>query len=428
VPLPDASRLDRNPGPALARRFRQLGLTREYLRSMTGRGDDLLSPLTPTRAAEFTPGPAAAALLLFFCGRPVLAETAAEAVGPDLLDQLLACGLLIPAGPSRLTAPFHLRIVQGLYLFSDYLGGDSEAVMGAGETTAVLFRAGCPAGRVDRALDLGCGAGTIALLLAGRAHQVVGTDINPRAIALARLNASVNRLENVAFRMGDVFDPVAGELFDLILAQPPYYPNPSGAGQVFLHGGARGDEISRRVVDGLPRHLAPGGRAVLFTSWPEDAPRAWPEVLRVVEFTTGRQERHGTRQSLDIIEHAGPGGAWSAAYQVAADRWGLLDSRRVSAVIASEALARGPREALLGARLRLPAGAGTFREDSQLFLRSPSDPLAGFVPIDEATWEVLAAVDRAPDTRSAIATFPSSMDALRVVERALHSGFLVPAG
>lgn len=46
----------------------------------------------------------------------------------------------------------------------------------------------------------------------------MGTDINPRAITLARLNAAINGIRNVEFRLGDGFAPVAGETLDLIVS------------------------------------------------------------------------------------------------------------------------------------------------------------------------------------------------------------------
>lgn len=99
------------------------------------------------------------------------------------------------------TFPYHLRIVRGLYLFSDYLGeGDPDAVMGAGETTAILYQAAKPARSVERLLDLSCGAGTLALLLAKDAAEVLATDINPRAVALGAFNAAINGIRDVEFR------------------------------------------------------------------------------------------------------------------------------------------------------------------------------------------------------------------------------------
>ena len=74
---------------------------------------------------------------------------------------------------------------------------------------------------------------------------MIGTDINPRAIALARANATLNGIGNVEFRAGNLYEPVQGDEFDLIVSQPPYYPALPGSEKTFLHGGPRGDELSR---------------------------------------------------------------------------------------------------------------------------------------------------------------------------------------
>ena len=424
VALPDVSRLSAGPGALLSARFRSLGLTRDFIRAMTGPGDDLRHPLTATREALFRDDAPAVALRLLFCRETVTAAEAASALGETLMESALDTGLLEQPEPARLASVFHLRLVRGLYLFSDYLGQERDAVMGAGETTAILFQAGRPAARIRRALDLGCGAGTLALLLAADADEVTGTDINPRAIALARLNAAVNGIANSEFRVGDVYSPVRGEVFDLILSQPPYYPrgagNESGAEQTFLHGGDRGDELAERVVAAAPAHLSDGGRALVFTSWPEDRQPFRAESAQVLELRTNRREVHGTRQSLNVIQKTPDSSGWAALFEVPADYWDRITSQRIDQLFTAEELLRGPRERLLAASLRLPEGAAIFREGPQFLLRCPPESLIGLAPIPDETWDVISAVDRA-------ATVAASGQDLAAVSGALRRGLLVPA-
>jgi SAM-dependent methyltransferase len=424
VPLPDISRLGRSPGAALSRRFQEIGLTRDAVRALTERGDDLRSPLVPTREALYSGEAPAIGVRLFFCREPVDRAEAADCLGSGLLDAALGAGVLAAAGADRFVAPFHLRTVLGLYLFSDYLGSHPDAVMGAGETTAILYQAGRPERPVGRVLDLGCGAGTLALLLAGHAREVVGTDINARAIALAAFNASINGIGNVDFRCGDLFAPVEGERFDLAVSQPPYYPAPAGASQTFLHGGPVGDELALRVAAGIPARLAPGGRGVLFTSWPEGRGPLAGDAARLLELYTERREVHGTRQCIDVIENAEPGSGWSARFAVPADSWGFVTSRRIDRLIAAEELLRAGTEMLLAARLRLPEGTEAFREESQAILHGPPDSLIGFTPLDDAAWEAIAAVNAAPDVRSGLDALPEGEAALAAVEAALRRGLL----
>ena len=77
---------------------------------------------------------------------------------------------------------------------------------------------------IDSLLEWGCGAGTLALLLACLTGRATGTDFNPRAIHLARWNVAVNGIANLEFRCGDGFASVAREQFECIVSQPPYHP------------------------------------------------------------------------------------------------------------------------------------------------------------------------------------------------------------
>jgi methylase of polypeptide subunit release factors len=90
----------------------------------------------------------------------------------------------------------------------------------------------------------------------------VAVDIGARAVAMARLNAVLNGADRVEVRGGDLYAPVSGARFDLILANPPFVPAPR-RGPAYHSGGPRGDRVLRRVVTGLAAHLRSGGRAVI---------------------------------------------------------------------------------------------------------------------------------------------------------------------
>ena len=125
-----------------------------------------------------------------------------------------------------------------------------------------------------RAVDIGCGGGAAAIAIA---HQfphaeVIGTDVNPRALELAAVNGRLARAANLALRQSDLFDGLEG-YFDLIVSNPPYILDEDE--RPYRHGGGeRGAEISRRIVEeGLDR-LRPGGSLMLYTgvaiSGPDD--------------------------------------------------------------------------------------------------------------------------------------------------------------
>ncbi len=82
----------------------------------------------------------------------------------------------------------------------------------------------------DYVLDLGCGTGIQAVFAAEKARKVVATDVNPLAVKCTWINALINGVAGkVEVRLGDLFEPVKGEVFDLIIFNPPYLPvNPQG--------------------------------------------------------------------------------------------------------------------------------------------------------------------------------------------------------
>jgi SAM-dependent methyltransferase len=318
-----------------------------------------------------------------------------------LRDALLDSGALRRTVEGDLQAPFHLRVAERLYLFSDYLGTHPDAVMGAGETTELLYQAALPQQPIDSLLDWGCGAGTLALLLARLTGQVTGTDINPRAIHLARWNAAVNRIANVEFRCGDGFAPVAGEQFECIVSQPPYYPCPADntSSHVFLHGGPKGDEIARLLIDALPAHLAGSqARAFILASWPTQAVLPQPDSLCLLELYTAVGDVPGTRQSLAVFLQ----GAGRDCIEVPADCWGHVSRARIEQLLAAHHHARSPLP--LPPLERLP-GVTRFHEGQQAYLCFRPDSLLGITPATEAEWRCLTDPSTAaePLRRSALA-------------------------
>lgn len=135
---------------------------------------------------------------------------------------------------------------------------------------------------VARALDVGTGNGIQALLASRHAKAVVATDVNPRGLAFAALNARLNGVGNVELRRGNLFEPTAGERFDLITCNPPYVISPE-ARYAYRDSGLPGDAVSRQVVEEAPAYLEEGGFAHLLVSWAHPPGDPWPTVERWVE-------------------------------------------------------------------------------------------------------------------------------------------------
>ena len=128
-------------------------------------------------------------------------------------------------------------------------------------------------------LDLCCGAGVHAILGASTAERTVGVDLNPRAVNFARLNALFNDAWNAVFMEGDLYGPVVGERFDLIVANPPFVPAPAQQ-LAWRDGGPSGADVLRRIVGALPDFLASDGTAQIVTHVAERDGESYLERIR----------------------------------------------------------------------------------------------------------------------------------------------------
>jgi SAM-dependent methyltransferase len=109
-------------------------------------------------------------------------------------------------------------------------------------------------------LELCSGTAVAGMLGARRfARRVTAIDITERSSRFARFNASLNGIDGVRVLQGDLYAPIAGESYDLILAHPPYVPSLESR-YVFRDGGEDGEEVTRRILAGLADHLRPGGQ------------------------------------------------------------------------------------------------------------------------------------------------------------------------
>ena len=150
---------------------------------------------------------------------------------------------------------------------------DERALIPRPETELLAELAVSALGSSGRALDLCCGTGCLAITMALErpSCDIWAADLSPAALSLARENAA--RLGAcVTFRQGDLFAPLQGETFDLIVSNPPYIPSaecPALQEEVLyepvmaLDGGTDGLDFYRRIAREAPMHLTRGGWIML---------------------------------------------------------------------------------------------------------------------------------------------------------------------
>ncbi|GAA3132715.1 class I SAM-dependent methyltransferase [Planomonospora alba] len=223
--------------------------------------EELVPALRATRDGD----PLGTLIRLWWLGVPVEPPAGLPAA------ELTAAGLLAADGP-RVVSRVHLQPWEtGGYVVSDrkVRPGDpalrADHVVGAGGASANLAQL-VSRRPVDAALDLGTGCGVQVLHLAGRAGRITATDVNPRALELARLSWALSGIEGVDAREGSLFEPVEGERFDLVVSNPPFVISPAGR-FTYRESGFEADGFCRDLVRQAPRFLNPGGTCQLLANW-----------------------------------------------------------------------------------------------------------------------------------------------------------------
>ena len=421
--------------------------------------------------------PASVAMRLFMFRDRATEGEADDLLGRGLRLRLQDAGLLITK-TDGLTCPWDLNILDDLFLLCDDLGGGGAAVMGAGLSSLIACRAAFPRKPLRSILDLGCGAGTAALAYAPWAPRILGTDINPRAIRLSRINAAFNDIRGTEFATADLFSAVGDERFDLIISQPPFIARaPSTVRAAFLHGGARGDEFPLRVLGEIPAHLADGGRAVLLVDWPEDGGPSVEErvlgavgdglqvlVLRApgmslddhcIAYALGSGQRGSRYQrrvladrdhfaalgitaltsSIIVLRRLAP--SWSAVIELQPGALTRVTSDRIETLLLRETLLAGGERELLGARLITPAGIQFLAlPDGRVRAEFPAAALLDRAELNGGAYRLIQIVAAAPTLEAAILEFSRQADlppdeaaarVLPAVGEALRRGVLEPA-
>jgi methylase of polypeptide subunit release factors len=264
---------------------------------------------------------------LFLLGDPVPRPQAEAAFAPVSLDGLREMGLVELEG-DRVRALVRLLPHGDYYLASDHIAAEpsSDWVAGIHAPSVTLAKLAIRL-PVAATLDLGTGCGIQALLAAKHSERVIATDVNGRALAFARFNAALNGIDVVEFRQGDLFEPVEGERFGLVVANPPYVISPDTA-YAYRDSELPGDAVCRHIVESVPAYLSEGGFAHILVSWAH-APgngAEWAEPLRAWSAGTGCDAWLLHYRTDDPVTHAA---GWlrplarssPEEYEAALERW-----------------------------------------------------------------------------------------------------------
>jgi methylase of polypeptide subunit release factors len=322
-PVPDT-----RAGDTIGRALRALPYTEESVVELLG-DDGPSAGLSDVQVFDrrLPATPLGNAIRLLLLQVPIGREDAIEALGKDALAALETTGLAVEDG-DRIRMRGRIVPAEGLLMsFDGFAVGndDPHGYVASYTPTASWLAALTPRRRFARALDIGTGSGAQALLAARHSDQVIATDLNPRAVAFTALNAALNGIDNLEVRLGSLFEPVAGETFDLITCNAPYVVSPEDQWQYRDAPGFEADQLSQTVVTGVPDHLNDDGFGCMLVSWlaesdedPDVRVDAWLQDNGCDAWVLGLS-------GADALDHAA---GWNEhlsvdpeAYGAALDRW-----------------------------------------------------------------------------------------------------------
>ena len=174
----------------------------------------------------------------------------------------------------RLPAPY---LVGAAYMHGVRFHADRRALIPRSFIGDMLADGVLPigdAGKVRRVLDLCTGSGCLAVLaaLSFPRARIDAADLSAGALALARRNVASHRLgDRITLHRGDLFQPLQGKRYDLILSNPPYVdaramaklpPEYRHEPRMALAAGNDGLDLVRRIIAEAPRHLTRDGALI----------------------------------------------------------------------------------------------------------------------------------------------------------------------
>jgi SAM-dependent methyltransferase len=241
------------------------------------------APLPPPKS----PGDILATL--FLAGERIELNTARHFLGNEKIALLEGMGLLeSEPDAGHCYATVALYPVEDLYTASDrwsshdgsQYSGPEDTVYPAFIPNTRLFLRHLPQYPGSRFLDLCGGTGIAALIAAKRgAVEAWSGDISDRSTRFAEFNRRLNGIPNAQAVTSDLYQNFENCRFDVISAHPPYVPTLQPK-WIFFSGGRDGEEITRRIVEGLPYHLNDRGVFMALTMGTDRADRPFEQRIR----------------------------------------------------------------------------------------------------------------------------------------------------
>lgn len=279
-----------NPAVAreLTREFEEAGFTADSIAAHLGPdATEALYRGEPGTVLEACDDSRLSGLIRFFLVRqPMTAEELAEFLPARLVLSLIDAHVAArtPSGDIAVALDVRPHLIAGRdrFIFSDLDASITDHVpgpdhvLGVGAASLSLLSA-TPLTPVGTVLDLGTGSGVQAVAQAGCAERVVATDVHPRALALAEATFAGAGIDNVEIREGAWYEPVEGERFDRIVANPPFVVGLPEVGHVYRDSGLDLDGASELVVTQAPAHLAADGSAFILGSWVHTDDEPWEQ-------------------------------------------------------------------------------------------------------------------------------------------------------
>lgn len=294
------------------------------------------------------PSPLATALRLFFLEADESPANVRKLLGRIATRRWEEAGLLA-VGTSTVRARLRIDAVGNQFLLGDlrFRRCDRRALgLRRGDPVyppsadSILLREAVIGVAGGDVLDLCTGSGVQAVAVAATAARVVGVDINPRAVTMARLNAVLNGTTRVEILQGDLYAACTGQRFATIIANPPFVTSPYTTAPSYHAGGPTGDDVLRRIIRGWSKHLHPGGRAFAVTHVGirrgdslEGVCRRWmkgfPGRALVAQLEAGSPVDLAAAQAQFALEHG------THAYAAEVRRWvDFLQRHRIEQIVA----------------------------------------------------------------------------------------------